>query len=114
MDYKELIIWQKAFNLTFEIYKLTENLPEDEKYGLSSQIKRSAVSIPSNIAEGYGRISKKYFQSFLKIALGSTLELETQVLLGEKLNFFKGEGVNKILKTTLEIRKIIGKLIYKK
>ena len=79
------MVWQKAMDLTEVVYKLTENYPSDEKYGLVSQIKRSAVSIPSNVAEGAGRGSKGEFKQFLMIALGSSYELETQIIVSSRL-----------------------------
>jgi len=86
-NFKELKIWKNAMNLSVSIYSLTKNLPLDEKYGLISQIKRSAVSIASNIAEGAGRNSKKEFLNFLSMAQGSSYELMTQILLLKELDF---------------------------
>jgi four helix bundle protein len=86
-NFKELQIWKNAMNLAVSIYSLTKNLPLDEKYGLISQIKRSAVSIASNIAEGAGRNSKKEFLNFLSMAQGSSYELMTQILLLKELDF---------------------------
>jgi len=86
-DYKELKVWQRSFELTKEIYLITKRFPEDEKYGLISQIRRAAVSVPSNIAEGANRGSTKEFIRFLYIAIGSSAELETQLLLGEEWEF---------------------------
>lgn len=78
-SYKDLLVWQKALELSVEIYNLTENFPKEEIYGLTSQIRRAAVSIPSNIAEGRYRGSKKDFSQFLRIAYASGAELETQL-----------------------------------
>ena len=78
-SYRDLIVWEKAINLTVEIYKITENFPKEEIYGLTSQMRRSAVSIPSNIAEGRNRGTRKDFCNFLRIALGSCAELSTQI-----------------------------------
>ncbi|MCZ6674295.1 MAG: four helix bundle protein [Verrucomicrobia bacterium] len=86
-DYKELKVWQRSFELTKEIYLITKRFPEDEKYGLTSQIRRAAVSVPSNIAEGANRGSTKEFIRFLYIAIGSSAELESQLLLVEELGF---------------------------
>ncbi|MBQ1409829.1 MAG: four helix bundle protein [Oscillospiraceae bacterium] len=80
-DYKELISWQKAMLLAMEIYKLTEMLPREERFGLSDQLRRACVSVPSNIAEGYGRESKNEYVRFLKISRGSLYEIETQLYL---------------------------------
>lgn len=88
-NYKELKIWQKGIEIVLDTYELTAGFPKDERFGLSSQMKRCAVSVPSNIAEGWGRASKKSFISFLKIARASLLELETQVQIAGLLNFIE-------------------------
>lgn len=80
-SFKDLIVWQKSMLLTAEVYEACKSLPSEENYGISSQIKRSAVSIPSNIAEGYGRKNTKEYVQFLNIAYGSGCELETQLIL---------------------------------
>ncbi len=84
-NYKELKTWQLAMQVVVDTYVLCEKLPSDEQFGLTSQIKRSAISIPSNIAEGAGRNTNKEFERFLNISNGSNYELETQLLLAEKL-----------------------------
>lgn len=86
-SYKDLIVWQKAMELARSIFKLTDEFPRSELYGLTSQMRRAAVSIPSNIAEGYGRKSKKEYSQFYSIAYGSGLELETQLMLSRDLGF---------------------------
>lgn len=86
-NFRELIVWQKAMDLAVQAYLLTGYLPKEEKFGLISQIQRSAVSIPSNIAEGCGRISPKDFQHFLAIAMGSSFEIETQVVLASRFGY---------------------------
>lgn len=86
--YQELIVWQRAMDLACEVYRLTASLPPDERFGLCAQLRRSAVSVPSNIAEGHGRETGPEFRSFLAIARGSLREIETQVLLGERLGLF--------------------------
>ncbi len=83
---KQLKIWQKAMDLTTEVYQLSDDFPKEEKYGLTSQIRRSAVSIPSNIAEGAGRNSNKEFAHFLAVSNGSAYELQTQLLIAKNLN----------------------------
>jgi four helix bundle protein len=85
--FEDLKVWNKAMELTTLVYELVKSLPEDEKYGLSSQIKRCDISIPSNIAEGAGRNTDKEFLYFLSISLGSSYELMTQIYLIERLNF---------------------------
>ena len=98
-DYKELKVWQGSFELTREIYLITKGFSDDEKYSLASQIRRAAVSVPSNIAEGENRGSTKEFIRFLYIAIGSSAELETQLLLVEEIGFLNksiGESKEKL------------------
>ncbi|WP_298480182.1 four helix bundle protein [uncultured Maribacter sp.] len=104
--YEDLKIWQKAMDLVELIYELMKDMPADEIYGLTSQIKRCSISIPSNIAEGAGRNSKKEFKHFLSIANGSTTELETQILLTVRLGFVKEKEVEEILNLCTEIKKM--------
>ncbi|AUC15017.1 four helix bundle protein [Tenacibaculum sp. SZ-18] len=105
-NYENLKIWEKAMNLVEEVYSVIKLMPEEEKYGLVSQIKRCSISIPSNIAEGAGRNSKKEFKHFLSIANGSTCELETQILLSARLKFIKNEQVKNILNLCNEVKKM--------
>lgn len=86
-DFKQLIVWQRAMDMVTEIYKATRTFPKEEMYGLTSQIRRSAVSIPSNIAEGQGRNTKGEFLQFLGIAKGSLCEIETQILIAKNLEY---------------------------
>lgn len=86
-SFKDLIVWQKAFQLTKEIYKFSEHFPKDQLYSLTQQIRRAGISISSNIAEGYGRQSSKEYKQFLSIAYSSLCELETQYLLAVDLGF---------------------------
>lgn len=86
-NFRELIVWQKAIDLVVSAYKITSLFPTAEKFGLTSQIQRSAISIPSNIAEGCGRVTAKDFQHFLSIAMGSSFEIETQIILASKLGY---------------------------
>ncbi|MFY7669952.1 four helix bundle protein [Tenacibaculum sp. MEBiC06402] len=104
--YENLKIWEKAMSLVEEVYSVIKLMPEEEKYGLVSQIKRCSISIPSNIAEGAGRNSKKEFKHFLSIANGSTCELETQILLSVRLKFIKNEQVINILNLCNEVKKM--------
>jgi len=108
--YKELKVWQEAINLSVEIYQLTKTFPLEEKYGLTSQINRSGVSISSNIAEGAGRNSDKEFIHFLSIAMGSSCELESQLIIGEKLNFFSKEELNNKVAKINQIQNMLFKL----
>jgi len=88
-SYKDLKVWQKGIELVKAVYLLCELLPDSEKFGLTSQIKRCSISVPSNIAEGWGRASSKNLSNFLKIARGSLLELETQLYLCKELGFVR-------------------------
>jgi len=90
-NYKELKVWQKSYELCLTIYKITKEFPSDERYSLTQQIRRCAVSVPSNIAEGYGRKSTPEYVRFLYIAYGSICELETQILLAGDLGYIKSD-----------------------
>jgi four helix bundle protein len=103
---EDLIIWRKALTLTKEIYELVTELSDDEKYGLSAQLKRCAISIPSNIAEGAGRKSNKEFKHFLSIANGSAYELQTQLLLIIELNMMTPIKVQPVIDLCIEIQKM--------
>jgi four helix bundle protein len=107
-NYLELNIWQKSRKLVKRIYQITIFFPESEKFNLESQIKRSAVSIPSNIAEGAGRSTDKEFSRFLDIAMGSAFELETQIILAIDLEFIGDEAGNLVIKDIKEIQKMIN------
>jgi len=104
--FEELKIWQKAMDITEKCYKASENFPKEERYGLTSQLRRSAVSIPSNISEGAGRNTKGEFKQFLGIANGSSYELLTQLYLSTLLNLIKEENVRPIINEVLEITKM--------
>ncbi len=111
-SFKDLIVWQKSYRLVLEVYKITRDFPKSETYGLSQQMRRAAVSIPSNIAEGYGRKHKNEYNQFLSIAHGSLLELETQCLLSNDLKYTNEcENVNILLK---EVGKMLYRMIYPK
>ena len=106
-SFKDLIVWQKAYKLVLEIYKITKDFPKSENYGLSQQMRRAAVSTPSNIAEGYGRKHKAEYNQFLSIAYGSLLELETQYMLAVDLGYIgKSEIVEKLSKE-------VGSMLYR-
>lgn len=108
--YKNLIVWQKSLVLTTKIYEATKKFPRDEVFGLSSQMKRSAVSIPSNIAEGSRRITKKDKNNFYSIAFGSASELETQIEISFNLKFIKKEEYQDLISLLVEILKMLNKL----
>ena len=100
-SFKDLIVWQKSYQLVREIYKITANFPKEELYGLSQQMRRCSVSMPSNIAEGYGRQYGREYKQFLSMAYGSLCELETQYLLAIDLNYAsKNDVVEKLMKET--------------
>lgn len=105
--FKELKVWQKAIEIVVDIYQLTSAFPQNEKYGLVSQIQRSAVSIPSNIAEGAGRNNKNEFYQFLGIANGSSFELETQLTISAKLGYADNQETEKICIKLSEIQNMI-------
>lgn len=86
-SHKDLTVWQKSIDFVAEIYKITRGFPREESYGLQGQMRRAAISIPSNISEGASRVSNKDFIQFLHIALGSASELETQVIIAEKIGY---------------------------
>ena len=109
-DYKKLKVWNEAMDLVTEIYHLTKKFPQEEKFGLTSQINRSSVSIPSNIGEGAGRNSNKDFSNFLSFANGSSFELETQLLIAKKLNYIKDEDLNQIMNKIDKVQKMIYNL----
>ncbi len=101
--FKDLKIWQKAMGITEAVYKLSSSFPKEEKYGLTTQIRRSAVSIASNIAEGAGRNSNKEFIYFLSIANGSSFELLTQIYLSKRLNLSSEEETKPIINQISEV-----------
>jgi four helix bundle protein len=105
--HKDLIVWQKAMDFVEEVYQLTDIMPKSELYGLTSQIRRSAISIPSNIAEGAARNHDKEFLQFLYVSLGSIAELETQLLLAERLKLISQAP----LESLSEIKKLLLGLI---
>ncbi|MEZ5053688.1 MAG: four helix bundle protein [Chitinophagales bacterium] len=109
-DFKKLNVWMKSMDLSVLIYNITIQFPKEEFYALVSQLKRSAVSIPSNIAEGSGRNSDKEFIQFLSIAYGSSCELDTQIELSKRLNFISEETYSIITTEIIEIQKMIFKL----
>jgi four helix bundle protein len=107
---KQLKIWGKSVDLATEVYKATAGFPKEERYGLTSQIRRSAVSIPSNIAEGAGRNTPKQFGYFLEIANGSSYELQTQLIISKRLELINDKTVELLLKELDELQKMNYKL----
>lgn len=113
-SYQDLIVWQKAMDLVVLVYSLTRSFPKEEIYGLSSQMKRSAISIPSNIAEGRRRSTRNDFKRFIAIAYGSGAELETQIEIAKRLKFGAQSSFKEIDILLLEIMKMLNALLTKK
>lgn len=109
--FKELIVWQKSIDLVTKIYKVTEKFPSSEIYGLTSQLRRASVSIPSNIAEGNTRRSKADYVQFLRIARASCSELETQIIISKNLGFIDEINFNELSYNIIEISKMLNGLI---
>ena len=110
-SFKELNVWQKSYELCLKLYSVTAKFPKEEKYGLTSQIRRSAVSIPSNIAEGYGRKTTLDYIRMLYIAYGSVCELETQILLAGDLGFIERRALDPIKTDIGDIERMVKALI---
>ncbi|MEH2092777.1 MULTISPECIES: four helix bundle protein [Nostoc] len=106
-SYRDLKVWQLGISLTKQVYLLTRDFPKSETYGLSSQMQRAAVSIPSNLAEGHARDSTQEFLRFIAIALGSLAELETQLILAEQLEYITNLKLQEILTKTDEIQRML-------
>ena len=104
--HRDLDVWKKSIDLVTKIYKCTKDNPKEEVYGLTSQIRRSAVSIPSNIAEGSARTTKKDFSHFLAIALGSVAELETQLIISKNLGFLQDAVLEDLVSELTSIRRM--------
>jgi four helix bundle protein len=109
--YSDLIVWQKAMDLVTELYRATEPFPQREMFGLTNQLRRAGVSIPSNIAEGQGRGTTKDFLNFLYVARGSLQEAETQILIASRLGYVGDECRDSLLARTAEVSRILNGLI---
>ena len=110
-SYQDLVAWQKAMDLVADIYQLTREFPKEEVYGLASQLRRASVSIPSNIAEGQGRHGNGEFKHFLRLSLGSLMEVETQVMIAERLGYLKPDAAKSTLRDAAEIGRVVNGLI---
>ena len=110
-NYKKLKVWQKSYQLCLEMYKATKTFPKNEGFGLTSQMRRAALSIPSTIAEGYGRKTTPEYLRFLYIAYGSTCELETQLLLSGDLGYLNKEKVSELQRDIGEVERMLKALI---
>ena len=106
-SYRDLEVWKLAIDFVKKVYQVTNNFPASEKFGLINQIRRAAVSIPSNIAEGQGRNSTKEFKQFLAITLGSLAELETQLIIAKEIEYLTQDGLDALLSPLDRIRKMI-------
>lgn len=112
-SYKDLIVWQKSIKLIMEIYKLTQAFPRSEQYGIVAQMRRAAVAIPSNIAEGYARQYRPEYVQFLSVAFASAAELETQIIISQKLGFGKDSSYKTIYALLEEVSKMLRGMIRK-
>ncbi|WPL18257.1 four helix bundle protein [Thiorhodovibrio winogradskyi] len=112
-SYKDLIVWQKALDLVEIVYQVTRVFPKEELYALTNQLRRAAVSIPSNIAEGHARSSTRDFHRFLSIARGSLAEVETQLLIAQRLGYLSDDQLAPILSLQIEINKMTNRLMAK-
>jgi four helix bundle protein len=110
-SYKQLIAWRKSMELVIEIYRVTRTFPQQETYGLVSQLRRAAVSVPSNIAEGQARYSRREFYRFLTMARGSLAEIETQITIARVLAYVSHETARSLLESTEELGRILNGLI---
>jgi four helix bundle protein len=108
-DHKDLDVWKHSVDLVIDVYRISKEFPKEEIYGLTNQIRRSAVSIPSNISEGAARNTEKEFVQFLYIALGSSSELETQLIIAQKLNY--GKDIDLLLEKLKSVMKLVQGLI---
>ncbi|PWU23861.1 four helix bundle protein [Candidatus Cerribacteria bacterium 'Amazon FNV 2010 28 9'] len=112
-SYKELIVWQKSVEFVTNLYKITQTFPKFETYGLSNQMQRAAVSIASNIAEGYQRQTRKEYLQFLFTAYGSSSEVETQLIIAKNLRYIDQQKMNELLDNITTIQKMLNALIKK-
>ncbi len=110
-SFKDLTVWQKALPLAAQVYRVTGGFPASERSGLSAQMRRAAVSIPSNIAEGHTRRSRKEFERHLDIALASAAELETQLLLAERVGYTSGEAISVVVGELTQVQKMLRGLM---
>ncbi|TSC67386.1 MAG: s23 ribosomal protein [Parcubacteria group bacterium Gr01-1014_66] len=110
-SFQDLVVWQKGMTLAKQIYQMTQTFPISERFGLASQMRRAAVAIPSNIAEGFSRKHRKEYRHFLLIAFGSGTELETQLLLTRDLNFLKKDEFITLSSILDEIQRMLNKMI---
>ncbi|MDI6852342.1 MAG: four helix bundle protein [Deltaproteobacteria bacterium] len=111
--FQDLLVWNKAMDLVTEIYRLTKTFPKDELFGLTGQLRRAAISVPANIAEGQGRLSEKEFRQFLGNARGSLSEMETHILIAHNLRYLDEESTRHLLDASAEVGRILNGLLSK-
>jgi four helix bundle protein len=109
-SYRELTVWKKSIDLVIEVYELTKSFPKEELFGLTSQMRRASISIPSNIAEGHSRKYRQEFKQFIRTALGSGAELETQILISNRLGLINSSKSEKVNELTSEVMKMLSSL----
>ena len=112
-SYRDLVVWQQAMDLAVAVYSTTKNWPKDELYGLTSQARRAATSIPANIAEGYARENRGSYQQFLRIAQGSLKELETHLLISQRIGIASRESIESLMTRSESVGKLLRLLISK-
>jgi len=110
-SFRDLIVWQKSYALCLLVYRYTRDFPKSEEFGLTSQLRRSAVSVPSNIAEGYNRKSKKEYVQFLYTSSGSLGELQTQLMISHDIGYTDDKKNNEMIDLSIEVDKMLNKLI---
>jgi four helix bundle protein len=109
--YQDLVVWQKAMELVTAVYGVTRNWPHEEQYGLTTQVRRAEVAIPSNVAEGHGRSGRREFAHHVSIAYGSLCELETQLLIAERLDFSDAKATESLMDRIADVRRLTGGLL---
>jgi four helix bundle protein len=112
-SYRDLVVWQQAMDLAVAAYKTTRSWPKEEIYGLTSQVRRAATSVPANIAEGFGRENRGSYQQFLRIAQGSLKELETHLLIAQRVGIATSEAINPVMANSESVGKLLRLLIRK-
>ena len=112
-SYRDLIVWQRAIETCLTVYKVTRTFPREELYGLGDQMRRSGVSVPSNIAEGYGRLSREQYKHFLGIAQASNFELQTQLLIAKELGIGQSAQIASAESTSSEVGKMLTAMLKK-
>jgi four helix bundle protein len=110
-SYKDLIVWQKGIELVGELYSVTKGFPKEEMFGLTNQIRRAAVSVPANIAEGWGRNSTKNYIQFIRISIGSLYEIETQLIIANNQNYITNQKKSALSARIDELGKMLNKLL---